>query len=97
LSVLVGEFGPVSAGSKYDLVVDGVVDMADVDYWLEEMRGTTIGLGADFDLDDDVDYDDLAILADNFLTGDNYGLGDSDFDGDVDLRDFAVFSSKWHQ
>lgn len=91
LSAIVDQFGPAAVGSKFDLVADGVIDMADVDYWLSELRGTSIGLGGDFDLDDDVDTDDLALLLAAFGTGTHYGQGDADFDGDVDGQDLLAW------
>ena len=88
LSLLQAQFGSVPLGSKYDLVGDdGVVDMDDVNFWLSELRGITVGFG-DFDLDNDVDDDDLAIWTSNYKTGTHYGQGDFDLDGDVDGMDF---------
>ena len=89
VSLLVDQFGPAAADSKYDLVADGVVDMADVEYWLEQLRGTTAGLG-DLDLDDDIDANDIALWSSNYGTGTHYGEGDLDFDGDVDGLDFLA-------
>lgn len=92
LSLLVDQFGPASMGSKYDLVADGVIDMADVEHWLAELRGIVAELG-DFDLDGDRDADDLAIWSSNYLAGTHYGEGDIDFDDDVNGADFL----KWQQ
>ena len=89
LSLLVDQFGAAAADSPFDLLADGTVDMSDVDFWLESLRGTTVGLG-DFDLDDDVDADDLATWQANYGVGTHYGKGDLDFDGDVDGIDLIM-------
>ena len=88
LSLLVDQFGP-TIDDRYDLLTDGTIDMDDVTYWLESLRGTSVGLG-DFDLDDDIDSDDLAMLQTNYGIGTHYGQGDLDFDGDVDGADYLL-------
>lgn len=92
ISLLVDQFGPATMDSKFDLSGDGMVDMTDVDYWLSELRGTSVGLG-DFDLDDDVDVADLAIWAAGFGLTSDYGQGDLDFDGDSDGTDFLAWQT----
>ena len=39
LRAIFQEFGPVAAGNKYDLTKDGVVDIADIDFWHVNLRG----------------------------------------------------------
>lgn len=93
ISLLVDQFGPATIDSKFDLSGDGMVDMTDVDYWLSELRGTSVGLG-DFDLDDDVDVADLAIWAAGFGLDADYGQGDLDLDGDSDGTDFLAWQTR---
>lgn len=90
LSLLVDQFGPAAIESRYDLDASGVVDMNDVEFWLSELRGTTVGLG-DFDLDDDIDLDDLALWSSGYGAGSHYGTGDLDFDGDSDGADYLAW------
>ena len=83
VSMLINALGPAVPGSEFDLVESGFVDLSDILYWFEELRGISI-LNGDFDLDNDVDRDDLALWESNYGTGTHYGQGDIDFDGDVD-------------
>ncbi|MEM8945353.1 MAG: hypothetical protein AAGD11_09230 [Planctomycetota bacterium] len=89
LSLLVAQFGAAGPDSRFDLTADGAIDMADVEHWLTELRGTSVGLG-DFDLDDDIDADDLALWKLSEGGPSHYGLGDIDFDGDSDGADFLA-------
>ncbi len=80
-------------GIDMDLVVDGVINQADIDAWLQVVVGTTYG---DLDLDGDVDLFDAATLAANYTGtvangGQGWSQGDLDGDGDVDFEDAMRF------
>ena len=87
VSLLLQHFGPATEGSKFDLVVDGVVDGGDLIHWFNELRGVPFAPG-DFDLDGNIDEQDLALWVVGLGDGTHYGLGDIDFDGDTDGADF---------
>ncbi|QDT70722.1 Beta-porphyranase A precursor [Planctomycetes bacterium MalM25] len=63
LALLFDQFGPTAPGSRYDLVADGVVDMEDVRFWYEELRGVATPTG-DFNNDGLVDAADYSVIRD---------------------------------
>lgn len=83
------QFGPVVAGSKFDLNDDSNVDFADVNEWLA-LRNVTVG---DADVDGDIDSRDAVALLANFGTSasvPSWAFGNFDADNDVDATDRDV-------
>ena len=76
--------GPFTGSARPD-VLEAFID--DVSYTSLAVDITP----GDFNGDDVVDASDFAILAENFDTGTSFENGDINFDGRVDLRDFAQF------
>lgn len=63
LALLFAEFGAAAPGSRFDLVEDGAIDMADVVYWSEELRGVDTPSG-DFNGDGLIDAADYTLIRD---------------------------------
>lgn len=101
LSDLYQNFGPADAGSRYDLVEDGVIDMADINYWIEELRGAAF-LAGDYNFDGEVNAVDYAVWREQF--GGDGGLFSADGtgddlaglpDGDVDIWDYNFWKANY--
>ncbi len=86
--------GATDVDGRFDLAgSDGVVDDADIDYWLTELRGTVRG---DANLDGEVGLLDLDILGANWNQSDvGWGGGDFNGDGVVSLLDLDILGSLW--
>ena len=82
--------------TEFDLDRNGVVDRADVDYWLNNLAQTTF---ADVNLDGETGFRDFLILSANFGLSDNVGWGNGDLDGDGAVRfaDFLLLSNAFEE
>lgn len=93
VDMLLDQFGPASIDSKYDLVGDdGLVDMADVEFWLRELRGSSAGLPGDYNGDGTVNLADYTVWRDA-LGGTSTGWLDSNGDSfeSVDATDYKLW------
>ena len=97
LDQLIAQFGPVSLGSKYDLAgADGVVDMADVEYWLRDLRGVSFDLLGDFNGDGVVGIADYTVWRDSLVASSESILsGNGDSFGLVDHTDYALWKENF--
>ena len=75
----------------FDINSDGDVDSSDVEFWVLDLFGSTLG---DTNLDNEVDFSDFLRISANFGTDDPVVWQDGDFDGDglVGFSDFLAFA-----
>ncbi len=82
-------FANLGSGSgEYDLNVDGVTDLGDVETFIEQLVRT---VSSDFNLDGTVSLDDYTLWRDN--RGGSLGIADADFNGTSDTTDFQLWKS----
>jgi len=72
----------------FDLNTDGLLDLTDADYLIENILGTTYG---DANLDGRVDGEDFRLLKDNLNLAGGWAQGDFTGDALVDLSDYLLF------
>ena len=76
---------------QFDLTSDGLVTVADVNYWVTQIKGTILG---DANLDFSVDGSDFNIWnAHKFTLSTRWTLGNFNADGSVDGSDFSTWNS----
>ena len=81
-----------SAKSVYDLDQDDIVDLADHEFWAEEIAGTRFG---DADLNGTVEFADFLQLTANFGQATGWGGGDFDGNGIAEFSDFLLLSENF--
>ena len=76
---------------RFDLTGDGLVDADDIEFWVLDLFGTSLG---DANLDNTVDFSDFLRFAQNFGSEELVVWQDGDFDADgaVGFSDFLAFS-----
>ena len=82
--------------AEFDLTGDGLVDLEDHRFWVEDVRGTFFG---DVDLDGEVRFSDFLIHSSRFgqfpAEGGRWALGDFNCDSIVDFADFLLISQNF--
>ena len=79
----------------FDVTGDGLVNLADVHFWITDLKGTLLG---DANLDFVVDASDFNIWnSSNFTQNSNWCSGDFNVDGFVDASDFNIWNSNSFQ
>ena len=95
INQLNGEAVSGAHNAMFDVTGDGLVDQADVLFWIGELKGTLVG---DANLDLVVDASDFNIWNSNkFTANTNWCSGDFTSDGFVDASDFNVWNSNKFQ
>ncbi len=88
----------IAAGThraQYDVTLDGLVTLADLDRWVLELRDTLFG---DADLNGSVDGSDFGIWnANKFTAGTDWCSGDFNADGLTDGSDFGIWNAQKFQ
>ena len=77
---------------RFDLVADGVIDVADRNYWLEELARTVPG---DADLNGEVNFADFLALSNSFGSVGGWSNGNFDGDDTVTFADFLSLSANF--
>ena len=96
VNLLAAEFGAATPDSRYDLVEDGVIDINDVQFLIEVLRGTVM---EDLNLDGFIGIGDLNIVLGNWNQTVNVGdtsLGDPSGDGFVGIDDLNMILGNWN-
>lgn len=88
--------GAINSGENpgfFDLNGSGVVDLDDLNVWVEDLAGTFLG---DSDLNGNVDFTDFLVLSSRF-PGDGEGWATADFDcnGAIGFPDFLILSANF--
>lgn len=79
-------------GSGNDPNGDGLVDLEDRRYWIEDLFGSFLG---DANLDKKVDFADFLSLSTNYGQQGGWAAGDFDGSGDVQFDDFLLLSENF--
>jgi hypothetical protein len=77
---------------KFDLVKDGLINLADARYLVENIIGTSM---ADTNLDHTVDILDLGNLANKYDQAGGFGDGDTDANGTIDVIDLGNLANDY--
>jgi len=96
VSLLAAQFGPASAGSRYDLNADGMVDELDVEYLVQTLRGTIL---SDLNLDGFIGIEDLNLILGKWnqsVNAHDLAAGDITGDGFVGIEDLNAVLGNWN-
>ncbi|MEM7315944.1 MAG: hypothetical protein AAF497_22640, partial [Planctomycetota bacterium] len=84
-----------TGNDRFDLTGDGVIDVADVQFWISDLRNAPLG---DLNFDGSIDISDFDLFLDGFLSDYSgmdacvaYQNGDLNFDGVSTHLDFVAF------
>ncbi len=78
----------------YDVNGDGLVDMDDHAFWVEDVKGILHG---DADMDGAVEFDDFLFLSSSFEMEAGWAGGDFNGDGIAEFEDFLALSGNFGQ
>jgi|GEM_PF-293305 len=92
IDLLVAEAVAGTNAVEFDLTLDGAVDVADLDYLIEDLLGTARG---DATLDGDVDFEDFLIVSTNFGSDGGWSEGNFDLDGSIEFADFLQLTTNF--